>query len=108
MTADLAGLLGPGAHYSGSLSFQGRVRIDGTFEGTIRSDDLLEIGPDGRVEGEIEVAQALIAGFFDGTITARERCTVLETAEVRGRIVTPYVDVRTGATLRCEMNVTRK
>lgn len=104
----LAGLIGPGASYEGDLNFQGRVRIDGAFAGSIRSDDLLEVGRTGRVDGEIDVAQALIAGRVDGLLRARERCTLLETAVVHGQIITPWLDVRVGAKLRAEVLVERE
>lgn len=107
MTVELAGLLGPGARYEGSLVFHGRVRIDGEFIGSIRSDDLLEIGPTGRVEGDVEVAQALVAGRVEGTLRALERITLLETSSVSGKVVTPWLDVRTGARMLAEVEVYR-
>jgi cytoskeletal protein CcmA (bactofilin family) len=108
MNTTLAGLLGPGAHYEGDLVFQGRVRIDGTFEGNIRSDDLLEIGRRGSVTGEIDVAQVLVAGKVNGSLRARERCTLLETAVVHGQIISPWLDVRNGASVRAEVLVERE
>jgi cytoskeletal protein CcmA (bactofilin family) len=105
--APLAGLLGPGARYEGDLVFSGRVRIDGTFSGTIRSDDLLEIGKGGRVEGEVDVAQALVAGRMDGLLRARERVTLLGSAVVVGQLITPWLDVRPGAQVRAEVLVQR-
>ena len=108
MSQDLAGLLGPGATYEGDLTFQGRVRIDGTFIGTIRSDDLLEVARSGKVDGEIDVAQVLIAGRVEGLVRARERCTLLDSAVVHGQLITPWLDVRPGACLRAEVLVERK
>ncbi len=87
----LAGLLGRGATYRGDLVFQGRVRVDGHFIGTIRSDDLLEV----------------VAGRLDGTLRARERCTLLESAVVRGRVESPWLDVRLGCRLDAEVLVHR-
>lgn len=107
-TETVAGVLGPGTTYDGDLSFEGRVRIDGTFRGAIRSKDLLEVGRSGVVEGEVEVAQALIGGRVEGLLRARERCTLLETAEVHGQIITPWLDVRNGAQLRAEVLVERR
>jgi len=91
------GGLGVGAHYKGSLNFEGRVRIDGWLEGDVRSPDLLEIGAAGRVKGSVHVAQALVGGRLEGTLHATERVTLLETAVVEGTIHTPWIDVRPGA-----------
>jgi cytoskeletal protein CcmA (bactofilin family) len=103
----VTGWLGVGATWKGDLTFTGRVRIDGTLIGTVRSDDLLDIGAAGRVEGNVEVAQALVGGVFNGTLRARERVTLLETAVVKGELHTPWLDVRNGAQLEATVNVTR-
>ena len=86
-----------GAHHDGDLRFEGRVRIDGMFTGTIESPDLLEVGAAGSVRGSVQVAQALVGGRIEGDLVATERVTLLETAVVRGRIETPWLDVRNGA-----------
>jgi len=86
-----------GAHHEGDLRFEGRVRIDGMFLGTITSPDLLEIGVAGSVKGRVDVAQALVGGRIEGELIAAERVTLLETAIVVGRIETPWLDVRNGA-----------
>jgi cytoskeletal protein CcmA (bactofilin family) len=104
----LSGLLGAGAHWNGDLTFDGRVRIDGIFNGCVTSDDLLEVGPTGQVAGDVVVAQALIAGTVEGILTARERVTLLETARVRGKIVTPWLDARPGCRIEAEVVVTRE
>jgi cytoskeletal protein CcmA (bactofilin family) len=103
----LSGVLGAGARWEGHLSFDGRVRIDGDFQGTIRSPDLIEVGPTGHVRGEVEVAQALIAGRVDGTLRASERVTLLEGAHLSGALHTPWLDVRVGAQLDAQVHVTR-
>lgn len=104
----LTGYLGPGATYTGDLVFEGRVHVDGRFEGTIRSEDLLEVGEHGHVEGDVDVAQALVAGHVHGLLRARERCTLLESAVVDGQILTPWLDVRAGAQLRADVLVERE
>lgn len=96
-----------GSHHQGDLDFEGRVRIDGMFTGTIRSPDLLEVGAAGTVKGRIEVAQALVGGRIEGELHATERVTLLETAVVVGRIVTPWLDVRSGARLQATVEVER-
>lgn len=108
MTGPLAGFLGEGAVHRGDLDFQGRVRIDGTLIGRVSSDDFVEIGPQGRVEGEVAAAQVLVAGTVQGVLDAHERCTLLETARVEGRIVTPWLDARIGCRLRAEVRVERE
>ncbi len=103
----VSGWLGLGATWSGDLEFSGRVRVDGTLRGSVRSPDLMEIGAGGRVEGEVRVAQALVGGQFHGTLIASERVTLLDTAVVSGEVITPWIDVRTGARLDALVRVQR-
>ena len=110
MSADAApvnGWLGPGASFVGNLEYAGRVRIDGTLNGDVSSPDLLDLGPTGRVEGRVTVAQALIAGTFVGHLVATERVTVLESGRVEGVLETPWLDVRPGARLDARVKVLR-
>ena len=104
----VTGWLGVGALWKGDLEFSGRVRIDGTLVGTVRSPDLLDLGAAGRIEGEVAVAQALIGGVVEGALRATERVTLLSTAVVRGTIETPWLDVRSGAQLQAEVDVLRE
>ncbi|HHO51472.1 MAG TPA: polymer-forming cytoskeletal protein [Deltaproteobacteria bacterium] len=97
-----------GALWRGDLEYQGRIRIDGTLLGTVRTNDLLDVGAAGRIEGEIHVAQALVGGVVEGTLHATERLTILPTAIVRGVILTPWLDVRVGAQLDAEVRVIRE
>lgn len=106
-TPPVSGWVGAGSTWTGDLAFGGRVRVDGTLVGTVRSPDLLEIGPHGRVEGEVFVAQALIGGTLAGRLVATERVTVLESGRVEGEVVTPWLDVRPGASLNAKMTVER-
>ena len=103
----VTGWLGSGSTWTGDLVFSGRVRIDGTLRGSVRSDDLLDLGAGGRIDGDVSVAQALVAGVLDGKLVATERVTLLETAVVSGEIDTPWLDVRPGARLDAVVRVRR-
>lgn len=104
MTAPLVGgWLATGAHFRGDVSVQGPARIDGLLEGDLRSDELVDVGQGGSVRGDVEAPQVLVAGRVEGTVRARERVTLLETALVLGAVITPWLDVRNGARLRAEV-----
>jgi cytoskeletal protein CcmA (bactofilin family) len=94
----VTGFLGAGTRTTGDLVFEGRFRVDGDFSGRIYSDDVLEVGVSGRVEGVIDVAEAIIAGFVEGEVRVRQRLMITGTAEIRGVLHTPErVVVRRGA-----------
>lgn len=101
----LAAIMGPGAHYEGDLAFEGRVRVDGHFTGRIYSEELLEVGPDGHVEGSMDVAQADVAGRLTGDIRVRERLVLRSTAVVVGKLDVGILDLRPGARIEGEIRV---
>lgn len=101
----LAAVMGPGARYTGDLSFEGRVRVDGHFEGRIYTEDLLEVGPDGHIEGAADVARAVVAGRLTGSIRVRERLVLEATAVVVGKLDVGVLDLRPGARVEAEVRV---
>ena len=57
---EITALLGRGTHFEGKLFFEGRIRVDGSFRGEIRGDDVLIIGDGAQVVGEIEVSTCIV------------------------------------------------
>ena len=82
-------LLGAGTRYEGKLFFDGRVRVDGDFEGEVHSDGVLIVGPEANVKGVIHV-RTLIAkgGCIEGDIHATHLVELHAPARVRGDIRT--------------------
>jgi cytoskeletal protein CcmA (bactofilin family) len=103
----LVALLGRGATYGGDLRFDGRVRVDGTFQGRIYSDDVLEVGEEGRVEGEIDVATLIVAGTASGAIHARERLVLRAGGTLLGTVDAASLEVFPGARLDAALRVGR-
>ncbi len=103
--APLNALLGRGAVYEGDLSFEGRVRLDGLFRGRIYTDEVLEIGPEGCVEGEVDAAIVVLAGQVEGTLNVRDHLLVQATAHVRGHVRAARIEVRPGARFAATLDV---
>ena len=101
----LNAFLGRGCIYEGKLTFEGRVRIDGSFTGEIFSNDTLEIGPDAEIEAEIDVATVIIAGRVTGNIIARGRCDLRAPGVVIGNITSPIVTMDEGVRFDGEMRM---
>jgi len=91
-------LLDKGCEFSGKLSFEGVVRIDGVFQGEIFSQDHLIIGEGAVVEANIQVGELEVGGNFKGTILAREKLTVHASGRVQGSIQARELQVHQGAT----------
>lgn len=101
----LAGLLGRDARYSGDLHFDGRVRIDGTFVGRIYTDDALEVGESGRVEGQVDARELIVSGTVDGEVHCRGSLVVTSTGTVLGKVDVRQLEVEPGARIEATLRV---
>ena len=105
MTAEITTLLGKDSHFDGKLTFEGAVRVDGSFTGEIRSKGTLVVGNGSRVEGDVEVATCVIEGQFTGHLRAYESVEIHAPARVKGTVNTPVLQVEKGVLLdgKCVM-----
>lgn len=101
----LAAILGAGSDYSGDMTFQGRVRVDGTFRGRIFTEDALEVGPQGFVDGEADVLHAVIAGRVKGKLHVRELLVVESTGRIEGLVDAQLLEARQGASISGQIRV---
>lgn len=90
-------VLQKGCHLEGRLQFEGTARIDGHFKGEIFTPDILVIGQEAQVTGQIEADVVVIAGQFQGDIFATQRVEIQAPAVVKGTIQTAILQVEEGA-----------
>lgn len=94
---ELMALLGEGARFEGKLIFEGRVRIDGAFQGEIVSDGTLVIGDAAVVEAAITVSTLIVlGGTVRGDIRAQRAVELHAPAKIYGNITTPQLAVDRG------------
>src|ERR1043165_8998267 len=85
----LNALLGRGSEFDGKLSFEGTVRIDGTFTGEIGTSDML-------LTADISCGSVVVNGEVTGNIKATEMVELHKPAKVKGDITTPSLMVDKG------------
>jgi len=89
---EITALLGRGTHFEGKLQFEGRVRIDGSFRGEIRSTDTLVIGDGADVDAQIDVATVIIkGGVVQGHVRAARAIELYVPARVSGTLHSPEI-----------------
>lgn len=101
----LSALLGKGATYQGDMTFEGRVRVDGIYRGRICTEDTLEIGEGGRVEGDIDVAFLVVAGEANGGVRVRQKLILERTGLLKGRVDAVSLEVRPGGRIDAVVRV---
>lgn len=90
-------LLDKGCEFNGKLSFEGVVRIDGSFHGEIFSHDHLIIGEGANVEATIQVGKVEVGGRFKGKLIAKDALIVHSTGRIEGEIQTREIQAEAGA-----------
>lgn len=91
------------------VAFEGVLHFDGYSIGNITSPDgTLVLTKRGRIEADINVGVAVIAGSVTGNITASERVVLESDARVTGQIETPALSVRLGAIFDGECVLTKR
>jgi cytoskeletal protein CcmA (bactofilin family) len=90
-------LLGKGAELTGEISFTNGLRVEGIIKGKIRSEAVLEIGPGGRVDAEVNIRKITVNGEFHGVIHASDRVEIHKDGKVFGDIYSPCLIIEAGA-----------
>src|SRR6266849_2690237 len=93
---ELNALLGRGSEFDGKLSFEGTVRIDGSFSGEITTNDTLIVGEGSKVNAEITCGTLVVHGDIVGNIHAADSVELHKPAKVKGDIATASLLVERG------------
>jgi cytoskeletal protein CcmA (bactofilin family) len=94
--SDLNALLGRGSEFDGKLTFEGTVRIDGRFTGTVVTKDTLVVGEGAEVSAEIVCGTLIVHGSVTGNVKASVAVELHAPARVTGNIETVALLVSRG------------
>jgi cytoskeletal protein CcmA (bactofilin family) len=94
---EINALLGHGTEFTGKLTFEGTVRIDGRFEGEVFARDTLIIGEGAEVKAEVDVGTLIVkGGVVVGNIRARNAVEIHAPGRVVGNILSPSLYIGKG------------
>ena len=105
-SGDLNALLGRGSEFEGKLTFEGTVRIDGKFTGTIITGDVLVVGEGAKVSAEITCGSIIVHGEVQGNIRAKSSVELHHPAKMRGNVESPSLMIEKGVIFegQCKMD----
>lgn len=98
--------IGEGSTFEGKFYISGSLRIDGKFEGEIKTEEEVVVGKTGRVKTNINAKSVVVAGIVIGNIYAKNEITLLETGRISGDIVTPVITIQNGAISQGHITIT--
>jgi len=79
-------VIAQGTKIDGRIDIECNLHIDGTFDGTIKSDKIVTIGKSGLVTGEIIADKLMVSGDFKGNIDASV-VDVLPKGKIFGKVL---------------------
>jgi cytoskeletal protein CcmA (bactofilin family) len=91
--------------FVGDCRTDGAIRVEGTFEGSIRAGRTVVVGPGGLVTGDVRARDATVAGTVHGTLVVEGRLDIQETSRVEGEVFARTVRVGEGAVVNASVRM---
>ena len=102
----LNSVIGPGSIFEGKFYISGSLRIDGKFEGEIKTEDELHVGETGKVKTNINARHVTMSGTMIGNIKAEEEVRLEKTGKMMGDIESPILHISPGTIAQGRVNIT--
>jgi cytoskeletal protein CcmA (bactofilin family) len=99
-------VIGEGSVFEGRFHVNGSILIEGKFEGDIKTEDQLVVGPTGKVKTDIHARKVIISGTLIGNINATEEVNLMASGKVLGNITTPKLTVEEGVITEGKVTIT--
>ena len=97
-----------GIRINGEISGDDDLYIDGQAEGHFRfPQSKVTVGPNGKVQANIEAREIVIEGTVKGDLLASEGVQLGGASHVQGSLTTPRIAINDGARLRGKVEMTR-
>lgn len=91
----------------GTLRSSGNVLVEGSFHGKLEADKTVLIARGAQVEAQLQAADTIVCGSFNGEIVCRQLLKIAATATISGEIRTPMLVIEEGSTVNCKFNMGR-
>jgi cytoskeletal protein CcmA (bactofilin family) len=97
-----------GIRIKGEISGSEDLYIDGLAEGQFRfTQARVTVGPNGRVQANIEARDIVVEGTVQGNLKASESVRLGGSSQVQGSLITPRISIDDGARLRGKVEMSR-
>lgn len=98
-------VIGADARFKGELSFDKGVRIEGAFDGHIKSKGTLHVAEGAHVAADVEASNVKVEGECKGDFKISEKLHLLATARVEGNLRTTRLEINDGAIFHGNVSV---
>lgn len=94
---DAETIIGPSIKVKGNFQGKGNIVIEGTLEGSLKTEANLFVGPDAKVVANIESDDAAIHGEVEGNIKNKGYLAIGKNAKISGDIQYVEISIEKGA-----------
>ena len=98
--------IGPGTIFQGHFHVAGSLKIDGKFEGDIKTDNSLIVGENGRLKTDVRARQVVVNGTMIGNIDALEEVRLGGKGRLLGDVKTPRIHLEPGVVFSGKLTIT--
>ncbi|MEC7173054.1 MAG: polymer-forming cytoskeletal protein [Bacteroidota bacterium] len=90
----------------GEILSEGDFRIDGTLEGSIKTDGKVVVGKEGDIKGSVSCTNADVEGKINGNLFVSNTLSLKSSSRIDGEVIIGKLIVESGATFNatCSMN----
>lgn len=89
----------------GDIETEGSLRIDGRLEGSVLNADVLVVGTDAVIVGDVQAREVVVGGTVNGNIRASARVELRPAAKVEGDIDASVICIHEGGTVRGRLSI---
>ena len=98
-------VLGPDVTFKGELSFEKAVRIQGTFEGEVKSPGVLHIDREANFSGDVKAGHIRVDGTVRGNLSAGGKIELRQSSDHEGDLQAAKLVVEEGAVFKGHVSV---
>ena len=100
-------IIGETMRIKGEIFSRDELRIDGSVEGKLESQNRLTINANGKVNAAIKATEVVVGGTVNGNVEATQRIVLRKGANLVGDVKTAGIVIEDGAYFRGGIDITR-
>ena len=94
-----ATVLGKTMDFQGEVKYEGNFRVEGKFQGTVKSPGGLWVSDGGSVKGNLQVSSITVAGRIQGNIGSASAVCIESSGSIHGDVETSQLEIKKGGRL---------
>lgn len=98
-------IIAEGVKVEGDFKSRGNIIIEGAVDGSIKTNNNLQVGERAKISANVEATNAYVAGEISGNVSVKEKLELAPTAKIFGDLEAKTLIINAGALFngKCQM-----